>query len=129
METTVEAIGPAPAGAVWERYMDPTRWSSWAPQIDGVEYSEQRLTADTTGRVRGPMWTHVDFEIVSVDEAEWTWTWNAWFQFRALSLVLTHGVASRPDGCRTWVTIRGSRALIVPYAPVAKLALMRLVRP
>lgn len=128
MEITIDATGSAPAGAVWERFMDPDRWSSWAPQIQGVEYSGYRLTADTSGRVRGPLWTRIDFEVTSVDEAGWTWSWNAWLKHRSLGLHLTHGVSSRQEGSRTWLTVVGSPAFVLPYAPVAKLALMQLVR-
>lgn len=128
METTLEAVGSAPAGAVWERYMNTDRWASWAPQIDEVEYSEPRLTPGTTGRVHGPLFVRIDFEITDIDEAGWTWTWNAWWQHRSIGLKLTHWVASRPDGSRTWLKVTGSPILVLPYAPVAKLALMQLVR-
>ncbi|KZF09816.1 MarR family transcriptional regulator [Rhodococcus sp. EPR-157] len=128
MEITIDAVGSAPAGAVWERYMNPQQWSSWATQIVGVEYSEERLTAGTFGRVEGPLWIHVDFEILDVDESEWMWTWSAWWKRRSVGLTLTHGVASRTDGSRTWLRVSGSPALIIPYLPVAKFALMRLVR-
>lgn len=128
MEITIDASGSAPAGAVWERYMDPDRWSSWAPQIQGVEYPAYRVTAQTAGRVHGPLGTRIDFEVTSVDEAGWTWSWNAWLKYRAVGLQLTHGVSSRPQGSRTWLTVVGSPAFVVPYAPVAKLALMQLVR-
>lgn len=128
MEITIDAVGSAPAGAVWERYMNPRQWSSWATQIVGVEYAEERITAGTFGRVEGPLWIHIDFEVLDVDESEWMWTWKAWWKHRRVGLTLRHGVASRTDGSRTWLSICGSPALIIPYLPVAKLALMRLVR-
>lgn len=108
--------------------MNPDRWPSWAPQISGVQYGEPRLRAETSGRVEGPLCVRIDFEVLAVDEDHWTWTWKAWWQYRLLALTLTHGVASRPNGSRTWLTISGSPALVIPYAPVTKLALMNLVR-
>ena len=128
MEITIDAYGSAPAGAVWERYMDPDRWSSWAPQIQRVECKDYRVTAQTVGQLRGPLGTRIDFEVTSVDEAGWTWSWTAWLHRRALGLQLAHGVSSRPQGSRTWLTVVGSPAFVVPFVPVAKLALMQLVR-
>lgn len=128
VEITIDATGSAPAGAVWERYMDPSHWSHWATHIAEVEYPENRLSGGTSGRVEGPFWFQVDFDIVSVDELGWTWTWNAWWRRRSIGLTLKHGVASRPDGSRAWITVCGSPALVVPYVPLAKLALVRLVR-
>lgn len=127
MEITIDATGSAPAGAVWERSMDPNQWSSWATHIVGVEYPESRLSAGTNGRVEGPFWFRTHFDVVAVDELEWTWTRNTWWKHRSIGLTLTHGVASRTDGSRTWLTICGSPALAIPYAPFAKFALMRLV--
>lgn len=128
MEITVDATGDAPAGAVWERYMNPERWSSWAPQIRSVECPDLRLGPGTTGRVNGPVGVTIDFEVAAVDEAEWTWTWNAWWKHRSVGLELTHGVTTRSTGSRTWLRISGSPILVIPYAPVAKYALFQLVR-
>ena len=50
MQTTIDATGSASATLGWERYMNPDRWPEWAPQIMGVDYEHDRLTADTTGR-------------------------------------------------------------------------------
>ncbi|WP_206510507.1 MarR family transcriptional regulator [Rhodococcus sp. BGS-1C] len=128
MQTTIDATGSASATLAWERYMNPDRWPEWAPQIMGVDYEHDRLTADTTGRVHGPLCVRIDFEILDVDETEWTWTWRAWWQQRALGLTLTHAVTARPGGSRTWLTAEGSPLLVLPYAPVAKIALMQLVK-
>jgi hypothetical protein len=107
--------------------MNPDRWSSWAPQVLGVDYPDSRVATATTGRVYGPLWVTFDFDIVDVDETNWTWTWTAWWRTRSIGMTLTHSVASRPDGSRTWLEIVGSPLLVVPYAPAAKIALMRLV--
>ncbi len=129
MQMKIDATGSAPAETAWERYMDPSQWSSWAPQIMGVEASDDRLTAGTTGHVSGPLWLRIDFEVLSVDETERTWEWRAWFVNRALGLTLIHGVEAQPAGSRTWLTVKGSPALVLPYLPVAKFALSQLVRP
>lgn len=129
MEITLDASGSAPAGVVWERYVNPDRWTTWAPQIRDVVYATSRLTADTTGSVVGPLGARIDFEVTDVDESEWQWSWNAWWHSRTLGLSLTHGVAHKQTGSRTWLTVVGAPVLVLPYAPVAKLALLQLVRP
>lgn len=126
MRVTLQSTGNAQAPEVWERYMDPTRWKTWAPQIIGVEYHGERLTADTTGRVLGPLGVPIDFRVESVDEHSWTWSWSAWFRNRAIGVHLAHGVLTRPNGTRAWVTIDGSPPLVLPYLPIAKFALGRL---
>lgn len=126
MRVTLQSTGTAEAPEVWERYMDPTAWKSWAPQIIGVEYRGERLTADSTGRVLGPLGLPIDFRVHSVDERAWTWAWSAWFQNHAIGVHLTHGVVSRPDGTRAWLTIDGPTLLVLPYIPVAKFALGKL---
>ncbi|AMY23248.1 hypothetical protein [Rhodococcoides fascians] len=126
MRVTLQSTGDAPAPEVWERYMDPTVWKTWAPQIMGVEYRGERLDSDTSGRVLGPFGVPIDFEVHSVDEHSWTWAWSAWFQNRAIGVDLTHGVVSRPSGTRAWITIDGPLPLVLPYLPIAKFALGRL---
>lgn len=128
MEITIDATGSAPAGIVWERYMNPDLWSTWAPQISGVDYDGERLLPDTSGRVEGPLWIRIDFRVLAVDEAARTWTWRAWWQNRALGLTLTHGVEPHPAGSRTWLTVDGFPGLVLPYAPIAKIALTQLVK-
>ncbi|MET0197686.1 MarR family transcriptional regulator [Rhodococcus sp. RS1C4] len=128
MEITIDAVGEARAGAVWERYMDPRQWSSWATQIVSVEYSMSRVCTQSFGRLEGPLWLRLDFEVTDVDEAGWTWTSKVWFKNRKLGLTLTHGVASRPDGSRTWLTLDGPPAFVLPYLPYARCAIGRLVR-
>lgn len=129
MQTTVDAIGTATAGAVWERFVNPERWSSWAPQITGVDYAQTRLTSGTTGRVHGPLRIRLDFEIENVDEVGRTWTWRTWWLRRTVCMTLTHGVAPCPDGSRAWVTVDGSPLLVLPNRPMSKLALTQLVQP
>ncbi|WP_202968953.1 hypothetical protein [Pseudonocardia sp. EC080625-04] len=54
MRLTLHARGPQPADEVWERYAVPARWPEWAPYIVGVDCSDPRIRAGSTGHVRGP---------------------------------------------------------------------------
>ncbi|MFT7841832.1 SRPBCC family protein [Saccharothrix sp. BKS2] len=124
MEVSTRAPGRAPAEVVWERYAHIHRWPEWAPQITGVEPSAPRLAPGVTGRVRGPLGVRVRFTVTEVDDAARTWAWLA--RVGPLRLALRHGV--EPDGS-TWLTVRGPAPVVLPYLPVAHIALRCLTRP
>ena len=122
---TLRASGPSDAGAVWEAYADPQAWSKWSPYIARVE---------TIGRLRpgqvGQVWSYlpppVSFEVLTVDARQKQWAWRV--RLGPLRLGLEHGVESRGSGSRTWLTVRGPWPVLIAYAPLARLALHRLVR-
>lgn len=130
MIVTLSAVGAASAELAWERYMDTRLWSQWAPQIERVDTDSDttRLTTGATGTVTGPVGLAVRFVVDDVDEPARTWRWHAWWQKRFLGLKLRHAVTDHPQGCRTTLQIDGSFALVVPYAPIAELALRQLVK-
>jgi hypothetical protein len=133
---TVTAAGPCPPDEAWDRYVRPRRWPEWSPQIRAVEYPGERLTAGTSGVVRGPGRVPVRFRILSVDEsdpARRRWTWSV----RAAGVVLrldhlveprTGAGGEQPRGSRTTLTVHGWAPVVVAYLPLAWLALRRLVR-
>lgn len=118
--------GRAKADVVWERYARPELWPTWAPQITAVETNAQRLIRGVTGRVHGLLGVRVAFTVVAVDETDRTWAWEV--RFGPLRLYLRHGVEARADGSATWVTVRGPGLAVLPYLPLARVALRRLVR-
>lgn len=122
---TLTATGRADPDTAWERYAVPATWPQWAPQITGVDASTERLQQGTTGRVHGPLGVSADFVVDAVDEPGRTWTWTVrrW----PLTLRLTHGVRRRPGGSMTSLTVEGPLPVVVLYAPLARLALGRLV--
>ena len=125
---TLHATGPVGPGEVWERYAVPARWPEWAPQIAGVEVPVARLAAGVRGRVRAPLGVVLPFVVETVDEAarQWSWTVSA----GPVRLHLVHWVAEGPDsGSTTGLRISGPAPLVVGYAPLAHLAIGRLVRP
>ncbi len=125
---TLHATGPVDPAEAWERYAVPARWPEWAPQITGVEVTAPRLVAGATGRVRGPLGVAVPFRVEDVDESgrRWSWTVHA----GPVRLRLVHRVQSAPDGgATTDLRIIGPAPVVLGYAPLAHLALRRLVRP
>ncbi len=120
-----EASGPVDAEVAWLRYAEPTRWPSWSPQLSRVEYEPGRLTPGTGGRVVGPGGVWAGFWIEDVDEGARTWLWTV--RRGPVSVALEHGVEKAGTGSRTWLAIRGPAPVVVPYLPVARLALNRLV--
>lgn len=77
--------------------------------------------------MRGRIDAVVPFVVLDLDEAARTWTWIAgrW----PVRVELHHTVeATRGGGTRTTLTLRGAPWLVVPYLPLAQLALRRLVR-
>jgi hypothetical protein len=133
--------GTATAEAAWERYADPDAWSGWSPQIRRVETAPEqdpppqetaqpaprRIRPGLRGVVVGPVGVQVPFEVLDVDEEEMTWTWRV--HAVLAELTLEHSVSARVGGgCRTDLGITGPAPLVLGYAPLARLALTRLVR-
>jgi hypothetical protein len=123
--------GPQPPDEVWDRYVRPVRWPQWSPQITGVDYAPGRLVPGTKGLVRGPLGVPLPFEVLDVDEsdpARRTWRWRA--GALGVHVELEHVVEpdARSGGSRTELVLSGPAPVVVPYLPLARLALHRLVR-
>ena len=128
MRRTVGASGPLPADQAWERYAVLAAWSSWAPQISRVDATSARLMPGLTGMVHGPLGVRVPFEVLAVDEVRREWTWRV--RAALVTLELVHAVRARQGGgADTTLEVTGPAAVVLAYAPVAQLALRRLVRP
>ncbi|RIJ71305.1 SRPBCC family protein [Nakamurella silvestris] len=132
MRTHLSATGPADPDAVWDAYRRPARWPEWAPQITGVHCTDEVIRVGTSGRVTGPLWVSVGFEVTAVDEVARTWSWQVSAPC-GIRLTLDHGVdwaghAGEPTGTRTGLTIDGPAVIVLGYRPVAGRALRRLVR-
>lgn len=124
MSLLLSASGPAFPDEVWDRYATPSRWPEWAPQIWSVSTSGP-LAPGLSGTVHGPWPTRIPFEIRAVDPAAREWSWRV--GVGPLHVVMDHGVEESEAGARAWVRIHAPALLAAPYAPVARLALRRLV--
>jgi hypothetical protein len=120
------AAGAASAEQAWERYAQVAHWSRWSPQIRSVTCSSPRIRTGSTGRVHAAMGVGLDFVVDSVDEVARVWAWTV--RKGLLTLHLTHRVVRAGDGCRTTLEMAGPLPVLLGYAPLARLALGRLVR-
>lgn len=112
---------------MWTRYVTPTCWPTWSPQIRAVDYPYAELTAGTTGIVHGPCGLAAPFEILTVDVERRRWSWRVRPPVIG-ELILVHGVEPAGSGTRTTLGVTGPDLVVPAYLPVARLALRRLVR-
>jgi len=120
MRTRVEVRGTASAVTMWAAYAHTSRWTNWAPQIRRVEPLGP-LEEGLRGRVDGPLFARATFEVTRVDQAARRWTWRV--AIGPAHLSIEHEMS---EGA-TAVVIEGPAPLVLAYAPVARLALTRLV--
>jgi len=124
----VGTSGPLPPDQVWERYAVLAAWPSWSPQISRVDATSSRLTPGMTGVVHGPLVVRVPFEVLSVDETRRRWSWRV--RAALVTLDLVHEVREgRDGGSDTTLEVTGPAPVVLAYAPLAQLALGRLVQP
>ena len=126
MKLTIAASGPADPDSVWDRYVHPGRWREWSPQIRSVDYPDPSIAEGGRGSVHGPCGVGVAFEILAVDIEKRCWTWRV--SVAGVTLELGHDVFAQGSGSRTTLDITGPALVVVGYAPVARVALGRLVR-
>ncbi len=122
---TLSARGESEPATAWERYAQVDAWPQWSPQITRVETEAARIAPGVTGRVVGPLGVSVAFRIDEVDESARRWSWTV--HRGPLTVRLHHGVRPDGDGTRTWLTIDAPLPVVLGYAPLAQLALRKLV--
>jgi len=133
VKMTVGAAGRAAIDEVWDRYIHPQRWSEWSPQISSVDCTDDIIRAGSTGTVHGPCRIGVEFNILQVDHEKRCWSWRVWIAFVTLELMHSvqagsPGSPARAAGSSTSLDISGPAPVVLGYAPIARLALGRLVR-
>lgn len=106
---------------MWRAYADPGLWKSWAPQIRRV-HADGPLRPGMEGQVDGLLGLRARFRVTEVDESAGTWSWEV--RVGPARLRIDHEV----DEGSAAVDIVGSPVVVAGYAPVARLALERLVR-
>lgn len=126
---TLRSRGSASPDLAWQRYDEPRLWPTWAPQIQRVTASTDRLEAGTTGTVHAGLLPRptvpVPFEVLAVDGPARRWTWQV--RLGPVRLTLEHGVDAEGSGSSTFLRVEGPAPVVLAYAPVARIALSRLV--
>ena len=129
----LSVTGPADTDDVWARYTQPARWPGWSPHLREVDYADAVVRPGTTGRVTGVGGVVAVFRIDSVDHDARTWSWSV--RSGPLRLSFDHGVdpaeagSGHPGGSTAWLVTHALWPVAVGYAPLARLALGRLVSP
>lgn len=128
MRLRLHATGSASAAEAWRQYVHPALWKDWSPQIRRVDCVDERIRAGSTGRVHGAGGVQANFTVTSVDDERRRWSWRVGGPL-GVQLGLRHAVQEVPEGCRTELEVDGFAPVVLGYAPLALLALRRLVRP
>ncbi|MEU3250525.1 SRPBCC family protein [Streptomyces sp. NPDC006997] len=126
-ELGLRAVGRARPDTVWLRYAHCRRWPDWSPYLLRVRADGDRIAPGTRGTVTSYLGVTACFVVESVDERRRTWTWRV--RLGPLRLWLAHAVLPHPRGTETRLTVRGPGPVPFLYAPLARLALRRLVAP
>ncbi|MHB9757384.1 SRPBCC family protein [Streptomyces sp. BYX5S] len=127
MRLRLRVQGAADVDTVWRRYAEPALWSTWAAQIRSVE-TEGVLRAGMRGRVKPVVGPAVRFVVTDVDVEARAWAWRV--RAGPVRMQLGHTVdRSGVSGVSTRLTIEGPALVVLAYAPLARHALHRLVRP
>jgi hypothetical protein len=129
----LSATGPLAPDQVWQRYTRPARWTEWSPHLREVDYPDAVVRPGTTGRVTGVGGVVAVFRIDAVDHDARTWSWSV--RSGPLRLAFDHGVgraapgSEHPGGSTAWLVTHALWPVAAGYAPLARLALGRLVAP
>jgi Polyketide cyclase / dehydrase and lipid transport len=123
---TLRAEGAVPVEVAWLRYARPSLWPTWSPPIRSVDATDDHLEVGLKGTVHGPVGLRIPFVVIAVDDPGRTWTWRP--RFGPVTLTLRHEVHEELTGSSTVLRISGLAPVVLGYAPVAQLALNRLVR-
>ncbi|WP_330234550.1 SRPBCC family protein [Streptomyces sp. NBC_00566] len=124
---TLRASGAACPETAWERYASVDAWASWSPQIKAVHSVSRRLRPGMSGTVESVAGIRAAFVVEAVDDDRHTWTWRV--RLGRIQIQLHHEVRPQGHGATTSLTMHGPMLPLFAYAPLARLALHRLVQP
>jgi hypothetical protein len=119
------ACGTADPELAWERYERISLWPTWSPQISRVRADQPRIAAGVEGVVVAPGGLALPFTVSHVDREAHTWSWTV--RLGPVAMALSHEVHPEPGGSGTSALMAGPGPLLLAYAPLAWVALRRLV--
>ncbi|MFF8831166.1 SRPBCC family protein [Streptomyces sp. NPDC015131] len=124
---TLRAAGRADPDTVWRRYTSYRQWPVWSPQIVRVDAPGERVLPGARGTVRSYLGVSAAFLVESVDHERRDWSWRV--RLGPVRMRLAHEVRPYGDGTETRLRMAGPALALAAYAPVARLALRRLLTP
>ncbi|WP_317447622.1 SRPBCC family protein [Streptomyces collinus] len=124
---TLSVKGTASPDTVWQRYAGVDQWAYWSPQIKAVHSAGRRLSPGLSGTVESVAGIRAAFVVEAVDDDRRTWTWRV--RLGRIQIRLRHKVRPQGRGSATSLTMHGPRLVLLAYAPLARLALHRLLQP
>ena len=119
------ARGAAAPATAWRRYRTIDAWRTWAPHILGVDTTADQIAVGVSGRVHVVGGLRIPFIVTEVDRQQCTWSWIA--RLGPVPLTLHHAVRDHAGGSATELVMEGPDAVLLAYAPLAWVALRRLV--
>ncbi|MFB7651565.1 MULTISPECIES: SRPBCC family protein [unclassified Streptomyces] len=123
---TIHVSGPCAPDTAWARYAGIDEWASWAPHIKRVHADGRSLVTGLRGTVESVAHVAVPFQVQMVDHEQRVWTWQV--RMGPVWVTLHHGVQAHGGGSRASLVMHGPTPVLAAYAPLARLALRRLVR-
>lgn len=127
MQLTITGSGELDLARSWQRYVRPELWSTWSPQISRVDCDDEEIVTGSHGRVHSRLGVAVDFDVTAVDRLTYSWSWRVQAPL-GVRVSLQHSLFRAGRGTRTTLELDGPAPVLLGYAPVAKLALHRLLR-
>ena len=121
----LRAHGAAHPDVAWERYDLIALWPTWSPQIRRVRADAPRIALGVRGTVGVPGGLGLPFTVTAVDPAARTWSWVV--HLGPVVMTLNHEVHADGPGSGTLLVMEGPDPVLLAYAPIAWVALRRLV--
>ena len=121
----LHAVGAADPEVAWRRYVEIAAWRSWSPQILRTDADAAEIAVGVGGTVHALGGLRLRFTITAVDPAARTWSWVV--RLGPVAMTLTHEVHRHPRGSGTLLLMEGAAPVLLAYAPLAWVALRRLV--
>lgn len=119
------AAGAADPSTAWQRYVEIAAWRTWAPHILRTDADAGQIAVGVTGRVHVLGGLRLPFTVTAVDPAARSWSWVV--RLGPVALTLHHAVRAHPRGSATLLVMEGPQPVLLAYAPLAWVALRRLV--